>query len=224
MEYSSVLERQDRRTLSISIGRDGVVKIKAPYSMPMHEIKKFVSDKQKWIIDKLRSINNMIENNKDLIEYNQFMFLGTKYKPYYADVSGIVLDTEAHSIFVPKSTAESAVVVSIAGFFKKKAKEILSQRVKSISDTMNVAPKRIRFTSTKSRWGSCSAASIVSFNWRLIMLPTKIIDYVIVHELSHIKHMDHSNRFWSEVSVYIPDYGILRKDLKRYSFVLNLMI
>ena len=222
MEFNSILERQNRRTLSISITRDGLVKIKAPISMPISEIKSFVHDKQGWIREKLLAISNIIDENKDITSYERFLFLGQKCTPYWADVNSFAFDIERKALILPKKLSGKIVMPNICRFYRKKAKEILSQRVISICETMNVSPGRIRISNAKSRWGSCNSNKVVSLNWRLIMLPTKLIDYVIVHELAHLKHMDHSNRFWNEVETYVPDYGFLRKDLKKYSFVLDL--
>ena len=223
MEFNSILERQDRRTLSISITRDGLVRIKAPLSMPMSEIRNFVAEKQQWIKDKLTRITNIIDENKEIIDYRKFLFLGSKYTPYLTDIKEFYFNTENMSLLIPKRYNTNTILPNIYRFYRKRAKEILSQRVKTICETMNVFAKRIRISNAKSRWGSCSANGVVSLNLRLIMLPTKIIDYVIVHELSHLRHMDHSNRFWAMVEQYIPDYSFLRKDLKNYSYVLNLL-
>jgi len=222
MELNSILERQDRRTLSISITRDGLVKIKAPLTMPMSEIQNFVNEKQSWIKEKLASIENVIDENKDVIDYRKFLYIGEKYLPYWADVNDFYFDSQKQCVYIPKRMSESVVLPNLYKFYRKRAKSILSQRVKSIADTMNVDFKRIRFSNAKSRWGSCSSAGVISLNWKLILLPTKLIDYVIVHELSHLSHMDHSNKFWKSVETYVPDYGFLRKDLKRYSYVLNM--
>ena len=222
MEFNSILERQNRRTLSISITREGLVKIKAPISMPAHEIRNFVNEKQAWIKEKLLAISNINDENREIIAYEKFLFLGHKLSPYWANVRDFLFDIERNALIIPKRRAGGIILPYLCRAFKKKAKEILCERVISISGTMDCFANKIRISNAKSRWGSCSGSKVVSLNWRLIMLPTKIIDYVIVHELAHLKHMDHSNRFWAEVETYIPDYGFLRKDLKRYSFVLDL--
>ena len=218
----SIVTRQDRKTLAISITRDGKVVVKAPFSIPLSEIKRFVDEKQGWIDAKLRSIHNVLEVNADLISYRNFLFLGTRYKPFWADVKEPTFDT-ANRFLIPSALAETDVLKAIAKFFRKEAKRILSQRVKIVADTMGLSVKSVKYSNAGGRWGSCSSSGVVSLNWRTIMLPTKLIDYVIVHELAHLVHMNHADRFWELVETYIPDCGILRKDLKNHAFVLNLL-
>ena len=149
MEFNSILERQDRRTLSIAITRDGLVKIKAPLSMPMSEIQHFVFDKQSWIKEKLASINNLIDENRDVISYSKFLFLGEKYLPYWASVKDFSFDSERRVVLIPKTLSEKAVLPNIYKFYRKQSKAILSQRAKSISDVMNLEYKKLRFSSAK---------------------------------------------------------------------------
>ena len=217
----SIIERQDRKTLAISISRNGEVIVKAPFSMPLSEIKNFVNEKYNWIVSKLLSIKNNLSHNADIINYENFLFLGIKHKPYWAKVKYPVFDSE-NRFLIPQTLSDSDTLHSISKFYRKEAKRILSQRVKSISNVMNVRFKNFKISNAKSRWGSCSANGTVSFNWRLIMLQTKLIDYVIVHELAHLVYLDHSSSFWNYISSYIHNYDILRKDLKSFSFVLDL--
>lgn len=217
----SIITRQDRKTLAISISRDGKVIVKAPFSMPLLEIQRFVNEKQAWIDAKLRAVKNSLNENSDIISYQNFLFLGTRHKPYWADIKQPIFDAE-NRFLIPKNLAETDALKAIARFYKQNAKRILSQRAKTIADTMEVKLGAVRLSNAKSRWGSCSSSGLISFNWRLIMLPTRLIDYVLVHELAHLMHMNHSDRFWAMVGRYIPDYNILRKDLKGYAFLLNL--
>lgn len=222
MQFQSILERQNRKTLSIAISRNGQVIIKAPLSMPIGEIQRFVASKQQWIESKLLATQNILNQNADLTSYKKFLFLGSRVTPYFADVRTCAID-DSMRLLVPKSTREPEVLATICRFYKKEAKRILCERVKTICETMGTKPKAIRFTNAKSRWGSCSSGGVIALNYRIIMLPPSLIDYVIVHELCHLYEMNHSARFWNGVGRYLPNYSILRKDLKNYSFVLNLL-
>lgn len=86
------------------------------------------------------------------------------------------------------------------------AKEVLPMKVEYFSKIMNVSPKSVKITSAKTRWGSCSSKNALCFSWRLMLRPEKAIDYVVIHELSHILHHDHSKEFWQTVEHYMPDY------------------
>lgn len=96
-------------------------------------------------------------------------------------------------------------------------KEKFISRVAYFSEIMKVSVGRITIRNQKTRWGSCSTKGNLNFNYQLYYLPDELLDYVVVHELSHRRHMDHSSAFWAEVGTYCPDYRTLRKNLKQYS-------
>lgn len=90
------------------------------------------------------------------------------------------------------------------------------EKVRHYCKEMGVTANKITVRNQKTRWGSCSAKKNLSFNYQLYYLPDKLMDYVIIHELAHIRHMDHSKEFWAEVEKYCPDYDERRKELKKY--------
>lgn len=98
----------------------------------------------------------------------------------------------------------------------QKIKDKIADRVKYYCAVMQVTVGRITIRNQKTRWGSCSSAGNVNFNYQLYYLPDELLDYVVVHELAHRRHMDHSKEFWSEVARYCPDYRARRKQLKEY--------
>lgn len=101
----------------------------------------------------------------------------------------------------------------------EKIKEKIGDRVKYYSQVMGVTVGRITIRNQKTRWGSCSAKGNVNFNYQLYYLPEELLDYVVIHELAHRSHMDHSGEFWSEVEKYCSDYRRRRKQLKSYDLV-----
>ena len=98
--------------------------------------------------------------------------------------------------------------------YKKRAQGIISRRVSHYAEIMGVTYGRITIRDQKSRWGSCSAEGNLNFSWRLILMPIEVMDYVVVHELAHLKEMNHSKAFWEEVEKVLPDYKEQRKWLK----------
>lgn len=98
----------------------------------------------------------------------------------------------------------------------QKIKDKIADRVKYYCAVMQVKVGRITIRNQKTRWGSCSSAGNVNFNYQLYYLSDELLDYVVVHELAHRRHMDHSKEFWSEVARYCPDYRARRKQLKEY--------
>ena len=95
-------------------------------------------------------------------------------------------------------------------------KDTFEKRVQFYCDIMNVSVGRITIRNQKTRWGSCSSKGNVNFNYQLYYMPQELMDYVIVHELSHRRYMNHSAEFWEEVEKYCPEYRTYRKQLKGY--------
>ena len=105
---------------------------------------------------------------------------------------------------------------------KKKAKEYLPSKLALISESTGIPFRRTRISGAKKSWGSCSPDGTISLSWRLMMCPSEAIDYVIVHELCHRLHMDHSKEFWAEVGSRMPDYKKRKKWLDANSFLMDL--
>lgn len=108
----------------------------------------------------------------------------------------------------------------IAVELRKEARPLFRERIDTYSPQMGVFPKRLRVGDQRTRWGSCSARGTISLNWRLIMAPPEVLDYIVVHELAHLREMNHSSRFWSVVEQHCPDYRVQEAWLKQYGFIL----
>lgn len=104
---------------------------------------------------------------------------------------------------------------------KKQLESELEQRVELWQDTVNLYPKKVKVKQLTARWGSCSSDKTITFSLFMAQLPEQLIDYIIVHELTHIKHMNHSKEFWAFVAQYIPDYKELRAELKKHKLELQ---
>ncbi len=120
------------------------------------------------------------------------------------------------------STAQNNLKLFFENFYKQKAFELISERAKLHSKLNNLHFKRLKLSSAEKRWGSCSFENSIRINWRLMMAPINIIDYVIIHELSHTIHKNHSKSFWNRVGFIIPDYKISIKWLKDNGYKLKL--
>lgn len=119
------------------------------------------------------------------------------------------------------SEGEKAIKKAIQEFYKKKAGEVIHDRLQFFNEHYGLRYGRVTFRNQKTRWGSCSSAKNLNFNWRLMMAPIEIIDYVVVHELCHLKHMNHSTSFWALVSETVPEYKARRKWLKENHYLLG---
>lgn len=104
---------------------------------------------------------------------------------------------------------------------KKRALEVLIDEVKKSANQMKLEPLQIKTTSASTMWGSCTSDNVIRLNWRLLLVPQECREYVIIHELAHIEHKNHSKDFWLLVEQYCQDYKELRQKLKEYSYLLR---
>ena len=149
------------------------------------------------------------------------LFIGKKYLKYeMAGVKKIELTTTC--LLCPKGLDEKELLFKIAKWYIDTAKPILSERLEYLADLMQLDYHSFKISNTKNRWGSCDTNGNIKINFRLIMLPHKIIDYVLIHELSHLVEFNHSKKFYKVIESVMPNYEEVRKSLKLYSDILLL--
>lgn len=214
------LIREKRKTLSIMINREGELIIKAPKNMPLSEITQFIQSKEKWINSHQLQIKNRLDANKDIINLEKVLVLGNKFEINYIDNLKEIKE-EGNKIFVPTKFYPKKQQY-IAKWLKNKAIPIIENRVLYFSTNYKIKFNSISLINAKTRWGTCSSMKEISFNWRVIMLPPRLIDYIIIHELMHILEANHSANFWKLVETVMPDYKKRKEELKNCSFILNL--
>ena len=214
------IQRTARKTLSIIINEKGEVTIKAPKRMSESDIYKFVQSKEKWINSKVTSIKQQNAINNDLFNYKCILFCGKKYK-VIKDTKAKDIQLEEGIITIKKLSSLKREVRVLEKFLKNKCLEIVGQRLKYFSNIMQLEPQKVVLMNSKRKWGTCDSDQVISFNWRIIMLTPNLIDYVIVHELSHLIEMNHSPAFWAIVSAVLPNVKQLRSTLKQCNFILQ---
>ena len=214
------IKRTARKTLSIIINEKGEVTIKAPKRMSESDIYKFVQSKEKWINSKVNSIKQQNEINNDLFNYKCILFCGKKYR-VIKDTKAKDIQLEEGIITIKKLSSLKREVRVLEKFLKNKCLEIVGQRLKYFSNIMQLEPQKVVLMNSKRKWGTCDSDQVISFNWRIIMLTPNLIDYVIVHELSHLIEMNHSPAFWAIVSAVLPNVKQLRSTLKQCNFILQ---
>ncbi len=203
--------RARRRTLALIINPDATLTVKAPFFTPQFFIDRFVKEKEEWIRKKMVQIQmHPKAEKKQFVNGEQFLFLGKSYQLKIVDHSAIVL---GESLFFPFKFNMS-IKKRLLQWYKDRSLQHVTARVKGYATVMNVDYKTITLSNAKLRWGACTGTNELSFNWRLIMAPLDIMDYVVVHELAHIFEKNHSKKFWALVFKYCPDYKLKRKWLK----------
>ncbi len=214
------LIRTNRRSISISINNIGQVIIKAPRRVSMDEIQKVVDKKERWIALHKERIEKNNELNKNILTYKDILFCGNIYHIAFDErIKKITLiDNYCLIPLKYKDTYQRKLIL----WYKKIANEILTQRVQYFCDLMQLEPSAVKLTNARTCWGTCNSKGVVSLNWRLMMVPHNLIDYVVVHELAHLVQLNHSKLFWEVVHSVLPDYASRRKNLKQGDYLLAL--
>jgi predicted metal-dependent hydrolase len=226
LNYKINRSRKRKRTISLQISDKSELIIAAPYDTPIHEIDRFVQEKQNWI-DKTILKQKKITSLNRAHEYTngeKFYYLGRCYplevffEPF--ENAGIVFWKDC--FYLNAKENKDLRKHYFVSWYKKKAQEYIHQRVDYFGTMLKFEYGNIRITSAQSRWGSCSGDNHLAFSFRLIMAPQEIIDYVIVHELMHVKEKNHSSKFWKRVESVIPEYKKHRRWLKdnHHKFIL----
>lgn len=211
---SYALARSRRKTVAIYINKDATVEVRAPLKTPQKDIDQFVASKEKWIrshINRRLMINS--EKAAFSLQYSDMVILCGRAYPICAR-DGKQAGFDGECLFLPAGLPPDGIKHAVVQIYRKTAKYIIMARVAVYAEHMRVEPAGIRITGAKTRWGSCSGNNGVSFSWRLVMGDQSVIDYVVVHELAHIKEHNHSPRFWAVVEGVLPDYKQRRLELK----------
>ncbi len=137
----------------------------------------------------------------------------------HTDTANLSLTKEANRflLFAPPSASSDTLRCLIADWYRRKARRILTQRTAYYAKRMELTYERIAIREQKTRWGSCSSKKNLNYNWHIIELLPACIDYLVIHELCHLSHFDHSEAFWQMVARYDPDYRKHRRQLQDYS-------
>jgi predicted metal-dependent hydrolase len=216
--YKVNRSRKRRKTISLQISDNSELVIAAPYFTPIGEINRFVQEKQNWIHKTIqkRKEDSIKNKSKEYITGEMFYYLGESFplETFFEQNERNGLVFWGNRFYLNTDDATEKGIFYFVSWYKKKAREYINHHVDFFSREIGVLPRKIKITSAEKRWGSCSADDNLSFSFRLIMAPPDIIDYVIVHELIHIKEKNHSAAFWKLMEAVMPEYKIHRRWLK----------
>ncbi len=205
------LIRSRRKTLSLQIDKNAQLIVRAPERLSIKKIEAFIQDKSNWIEKKTQASQEVLVTKPQYLEGEQFLYLGNHYP--------LIRQTNAKNKLefngeVFKLNYDSDGTNEFHRWYKSAFKKIALPRLDYYSDLYQLTYKQVRLKSQKTLWGSCSSANNINLNYLLIGAPISVIDYVIVHELCHIKHKNHSKHFWALVESILPNYKVEKKWLK----------
>ncbi len=226
--------RSKRKSLALAITADAELIVRAPFRTSLEYIEKIAAQKIGWIERKIREIQKQPKTiKKNFIAGEEFLYLGEKYQLKITDGLKIELSEtrlrsssgglrhaeaelrrgEGEGLFFPKVFLWRAKE-RLEDWYKKQALKEVSSRVKTAARKLNLNYRSIKISGAKTNWGSCGPKNSLNFNWRLIMAPETVVDYVIIHELTHIVEKNHSRGFWKKVEAEMPEYKKYRKWLR----------
>lgn len=208
-----------RRSIGLQINEHGLT-----VSMPLRASEKWLhsvlQEKAGWVVDKLENWQSRIVPVQRWGEGESILFRGETF------IMRVVQTTQK----CPPRLTSTELIIQLADcdnqallkktvllWYKQEALCVFEECVEHFSPLMGVAPRELKLTSARTQWGSCTAQGVVRLNWKLVTMPLQLIDYVVVHELAHLKEMNHSAAFWRVVESVCPDYADLRKELHQWN-------
>jgi len=232
-EVGYEFKRAKRRTIGLSISTDGL-SVRAPRWTPVGEVEALLHDKSAWVLEKLQSARERAsELDQARIVWAdgaELDYLGRRLRlvldPAHGFTQvGAVLDTDGElatlRLGLAHNASEGQIRDAAQAWLMRQAKALFIERLDHFAPQLGVRYTKLRLSSAGTRWGSASADGSIRLNWRLIHLKLEMVDYVVVHELSHLRHMDHSPRFWDVVASVLPDHADRRRALREAAVPLD---
>lgn len=220
-------ERKNSRIKRISIRvTPEKVRVSAPASTSREEIQIFLKQNQEWILENWGKLQKIAHaSKKQYATGEKVLYLGKEVTLQIRDSQSKMIraiynvEEESLEISIPQSITQDlrqeAIREILEKWYKEKARPFFLQKLNYWSREMGVSYNKFRLKGQKTRWGSCSTLGNINLNWRIIMAPVAVIDYIIIHELSHLKYMNHSLEFWEHVARFCPDYRKHRQWLRK---------
>ncbi|MCD6478472.1 MAG: M48 family metallopeptidase [Candidatus Diapherotrites archaeon] len=205
--------------LQLQINSNAMLEVVVPIrrNIPFPYIEKFLLEKKRWILRNVQKAEEIARKARE--KSNYILFLGR-------EVPIEIIESERKRATAKPGAGRLIVKVpigrkdlakrAIRAFYKKFARSILERLVREKASEMNLSFSRISVRSNKMQWGSCSPRKVLSFSWRLIAAPQAVVEYIVVHELAHIQHNNHSKAFWRTVQKYCPDYKKYERWLRKH--------
>lgn len=212
--------RSHRKTIGLQITNDAKLIVRAPFFASEAHIHRLINTKVSWIRSKQEIFKQRLSQRliRKFEPGEEFLFLGQAYTLVAVNdlPKAVVFD---RALMISKQVLGNARD-HLEYWYRSQALEYITQRVEYYAQLTGLKYRSIRVNEATTRWGSCGYRDTLNFTWRLIMAPARVVDYVVIHELMHLKQMNHSRKFWAEVSHMIPDYKQDERWLKHNSHLL----
>lgn len=211
----SQIIRSHRRTVGLEINQEANLIVRAPRRASLTFIEEVVQKHQAWILRRqaIAKQRHQIAPPKQFITGEKFLYLGNQYPLHMLSSAGagLYFDKAFYLAELQRNQAHKLFVK----WYRTAAYQTLTDRATFYALQMGLNYRKIRLSSAKRQWGSCSIKGNLSFCWRLVMAPMVVIDYVVVHELTHLIHRNHNEKFWQHVANIMPSYQEQRRWLRQ---------
>lgn len=208
-----VVRTKRKKTASIEI-KDGLIRVLVPNSLTDKRVNSLLQERASWINKKIRLQAEMPPyRSKEYVNGETFTYLGRNYRLKLVNTDTTTTRLKSGYLEVP-AQGERGIQASLTDWYTSHALAKLEEKTDRYAKALNVEPSSVTVKDYKSRWGSCSTSGDITYNWRIIMAPHRIVDYVVIHELCHLVEHNHSDKYWKQVESLVPDYRERRAWLK----------
>lgn len=196
-----------RKTMQITVERDGQLVLTTPPEVDEGQLRAFVQEKRFWIYTKLAEKDRLHRQvpRKEFVDGEGFLYLGRSYRLKMVDAQEVPLKLNGGRFCLRRDALPSAREHFIF-WYRERARAWLSQRVAAYESIVRVVPEGVKVQDLGYRWGSCGKGEWLYFHWKTILLPARIAEYVVVHEMAHLHEPHHTPAFWLHVERVMPDY------------------
>lgn len=199
--------REDRKTATIRINQNLDVIVKIPRFMTQRHIDELLKKHQKWIEEAVYKREQFIRESDWLLN-KKLLFLGEHRSVIFTD-KGLQKESvifEGGCFYVSLLADQTQMRINVERFFRKEAKDLLTSLTKKYAEKIDVEYNKITIRKQTTRWGSCSINRNLSYNVQILCAPIPMIEYIVLHEVMHLKHFNHSKEFWQDIGRIMPDY------------------
>lgn len=211
MEKVLIIRSRKRKTVGLQILPDTTVKVTIPFFFPKFMVSKILDEKREWIETNQQKVLHTHKEKKT--SNGSYLYLGRQYSVAIRPEQKELIEV-SDKLYIA-SFNNKFLKTYLTSWYKQQARKVIVQRVNHYAKIAGLSFGSVSLTSAETRWGSCSSNRTLNFNWKLIMAPLEVIDYVVAHELAHLTEMNHSRAFWETVRKMYPLYREYRTWLKR---------
>lgn len=221
IEQASIV-REKRKTIKIVVNKLGNLTVYCPYGLSLNKVDEVLKSKERTISSKIANAKLLSKNYADVMSKKSILLFGKEYKLAFSQKIKKPSFSDKYFFVPEKYLTSNKIDLCIKKVVKEIASRVIPARLKEIAQANNAYVSKVYIGDFHAKWGSCDSNCLIKFNWRLAMLNQSIIDFVIYHEITHLKEMNHSKKFYYELEKICPNWKTSRELLKNYNFLLTM--